>query len=60
MNKEYKNLYDKNEDFKLYVDKWCKKSNISVEEALEIKVIQNYAEHLNSKDLEGFILGKGE
>lgn len=40
-----KELYEKNYDFKEYVDKYCKKNNISIEEALEHYIVKDVAKY---------------
>ena len=46
MKKTMSQLYATSEDFKLYVDKYCTKSNKSVEEALKDAVVREYADYL--------------
>ena len=38
-----KELYDKNDDFKKYVDKYCNTNHIFVKDALEFKMIKEVA-----------------
>lgn len=38
-------LYENNEDFKKYVDKYCRTYRLSVAEALEHKLVQNVGRH---------------
>lgn len=38
-------LYEKNEDFKQYVDKYCKKTNITPEEAFTHYMIKDVARY---------------
>ena len=48
---DYTALYEQNEDFKRYVDRYCIKHRISVEEALQHYLVQMagrmYKEHLS-------------
>ena len=44
-----KELYDKNEDFKDYVDAYCKKHEISKEEAFTHKLVMNVGEYYFEK-----------
>ena len=39
-----KQFYETNKDFKAYVDKYCTKHHLTVDEALEHKMVQSYAE----------------
>jgi hypothetical protein len=39
-----KNLYETNMDFKTYVDRYCTKHNLTVEQALEHRIIKLYGE----------------
>lgn len=47
-------LYKQDNDFKEYVDKWCKKHDLSIFEAFRMKIVQGYAERL-IKEREGKI-----
>ena len=47
--REMKELYDKNEDFKDYVDAYCKKHEISKEEAFTHKLVMNVGEYYFEK-----------
>lgn len=38
-------LYEKNINFKEYVDKYCKKHNISVDQALDHHIVKDVAKH---------------
>ena len=38
-------LYENNEDFKGYVDRYCRTYDLSVEEALEHKLVQDVGKH---------------
>ena len=38
-------LYEKNEDFKEYVDRYCKKHNIPVQEALDHYIVKDVAKY---------------
>lgn len=39
-NIDYASLYEQNEDFKRYVDRYCVKHRISVEQALQHYLVQ--------------------
>lgn len=41
---DYKKLYKNNEDFRGYVDRYCKKHDVTVAAALEHRIVRNYAE----------------
>lgn len=41
-------LYEKNENFKFYVDGFCKQRNIDKEEAFEYKIVKETARHFNN------------
>lgn len=43
MDDELYTLYKTDADFKEYVDKWCKKHNLSIFEAFRLNVLQEYA-----------------
>ena len=46
---KYKNMYLNNKDFKDYVDKYCnclRHKGITVEQALQNVIVQNYADYL--------------
>ena len=51
-----KNLYINHKDFKTYVDKYCKNyiegRSITVEEALEHKIVKEYGELCREKEKE--------
>lgn len=38
---DYRNLYNTNADFKRYVDKYCTKHRLTVDEAVEHSLVQN-------------------
>ena len=40
-----KEFYDSNEDFRNYVDRYCRTYRLSVEEALEHKLVQDVGRH---------------
>lgn len=50
---DYKALYDTNADFRDYVDKYCahhsEGKGISLEEALEHRIVRNYAKAIESE-----------
>lgn len=39
-------LYNTNDDFKSYVDKYARCHKMLVEDAIKCKIVQNYAEYL--------------
>ena len=39
-------LYQNNEDFKVYVDKYIAKENVPLQTALSHRIVRNYAEYL--------------
>ncbi len=39
-------LYNKDKDFKEYVDKTCKQKKIEVEEALRLNILHEYAKYI--------------
>ena len=39
-------LYQNNEDFKAYVDKYIAKENVPLQTALSHRIVKNYAEYL--------------
>ena len=46
-----KDMYDNNEDFKQFVNKYSKKHGIAfIENALKCMIVQNYAEYLIKED----------
>ena len=46
---DYIELYNTNEDFKKYVDKYKRDRKLSLEEALEHKMVKQYADYLVNK-----------
>jgi hypothetical protein len=46
MNEELYTLYQNDASFKEYVDRWCKKHNLSIFEAFRLNVLQEYAKYL--------------
>ena len=38
-------IYEENEDFKMYVDKYCTKTRISVEEAIKHVLVKDAGEY---------------
>lgn len=42
MTDELYNLYKQDEDFKRYVDEWCKARNVSIFEAFRLNILQEY------------------
>ena len=49
MTDELYDLYKRDPDFKLYVDKWCKDHDLSIFEAFTRKILQEYAEYVKEK-----------
>ena len=47
--REMKDLYSKNEDFRDYVDAYCKKHEISKDEAFSRKIVVNVGEYYSEK-----------
>ena len=47
--REMKELYNQNEDFKDYVDAYCKKHEISKDEAFSHKIVVNVGEYYSEK-----------
>ncbi len=45
--KELFRLYEENESFRIYVDKYVTRHDININEALQHKIIVNYAENIN-------------
>lgn len=43
---ELKDLYERDEDFRRYVDKWAQSRNLTVEEALQMRILQNYGRYI--------------
>lgn len=41
-----KKFYEVNDDFKGYVDRYCKQSGKTIEQALEIAIVKEYALYL--------------
>ena len=50
--------YNTNSSFKQYVDGFCKQYNLTVEEALQRKVVQEAEKYYKEKDL--LVVGKNE
>ena len=46
---DLKELYKNNADFKEYVDRCCKNTNMNVETALSQKIIEFYADYLRQE-----------
>lgn len=44
MTNNYRGLYDNNADFRAYVDGWCGRHGLTVDDVLKIKLVQNYAD----------------
>ena len=43
-------FYDRNADFKMYVDRYCKTYGLTVEEALEHELVMQVAEQYKEKE----------
>ena len=46
MNDELYTLYKTDDDFKKYVDHWCKAKNIGIFEAFRLNILQEYGKYL--------------
>ena len=46
MNEELYELYKEDEDFKQYVDAWCKDHNLSIFEAFCMNILREYAKYV--------------
>ena len=46
MTEELYELYKTDEDFKEYVDKWCKDHDLGIFEAFRLNLVQEYAKYL--------------
>lgn len=44
-----KEIYQNNKEFKEYMDRYLRKNNITLEEALQHKIIQDIAEYYNKR-----------
>ncbi len=49
MTDELYELYQKDEDFKEYVDRWCKAHSLGIYEAFRFNILQEYAKYLKEK-----------
>ena len=52
MWKNLRNEYRHNSEFRVYVDKYCKMHDITVEEALEHEIVKNVAAQYREKAVE--------
>ena len=43
-------FYDRNADFKRYVDRYCKQYGLTVDEALEHEIVKSVAEQYREKE----------
>ena len=43
-------FYDRNADFKMYVDRYCKQYGLTVDEALEHEIVKNVAAQYREKE----------
>ena len=43
-------FYNHNEDFKMYVDRYCKQYGLTVDEALEHEIVKNVAAQYREKE----------
>ena len=46
MTDELYELYKSDENFKHYVDAWCKKHDLGIYEAFRMNILTEYAKHL--------------
>ena len=46
MNEELYELYKEDEDFKQYVDAWCKDHDLSIFEAFRMNILREYAKYI--------------
>ena len=46
-----KEFYEKNADFRDYVDRYCKKTHVSVDEALEHDLIKEVAKYYGKESI---------
>jgi len=44
MTDELYDLYKQDEDFKRYVDEWCRKHDLGIFEAFRMRILQEYGE----------------
>lgn len=49
MSEELYELYKSDDDFKHYVDSWCRKHNLSIWEAFRFNLLQEYAKFIKEK-----------
>ena len=49
MSDELYTLYKTDDDFKKYVDHWCKNHDLGVSEALRLNILQEYAKYLKER-----------
>lgn len=49
MSEELYEFYKANEDFKRYVDIWCRVRDMSIFQAFTIKIVREYAEWIKNK-----------
>lgn len=45
-----KEFYNRNDDFKRYVDRYCKQYGFSIEEAIEHELVKHVAEQYREKE----------
>ena len=45
-----KEFYNRNADFKMYVDRYCKQYGLTVDEALEHEIVKNVAAQYREKE----------
>lgn len=50
MNDELYELYQKDKDFKEYVDKWCHNHDLSIFEAFNFNILREYAKYVKEKN----------
>ena len=50
MMNNLKDFYNRNEDFKMYVDRYCNQYGLTVDEALEHEVVKRVAAQYREKE----------
>lgn len=46
MNEELQELYKTDDEFREYVNRWCKNHNLSVDEAFNFNLLREYARYI--------------
>ena len=49
MNEELYDLYKRDDDFKHYVDEWCRNHNLNKEQVFEFNILREYAKFLKER-----------